>query len=706
MPTKPILAIGSRVLYDGESWIVDSFVGAELRLRSSYGKTALVAISSLANAPDFKLLDITLPSPEDSAVVTFPDSVPADAMKAAKKLLEHLNEVETGYRSGNLTTALNNEPRPQYDPEETTLRQRIEAKSKETLIAVRTLWSLKAAYKTSGIYGLVDQRQVKARKSKVDPKVISSLHHIVSTLEDASNVTHQSIIRRVKKHIAKNFPDEDVPIPPDASFNRLIHRETKNRALFSSAKGRRSINNRPATTYRRFYASRPGEMVLIDTTPLDAFAVDPVSFEWMQVQLTIALDLNTRSIVAWRFTPRSTKGVDAALLLYDIIRPKLMQRGWPDSARWAYVGVPEYIVIELAPAGEELGIAGIPVLLPDTIVVDHGKVFISQAFRDGCVRLGINLQLARPYTPTDKAHVERVFRTIRENFVMELPGYKGPDIFSRGLDPEGEAFYFLDEIETLFATWVATWWQRREHEGLDLPYLPYMKMCPNDMYNEGIARAGFVHIIADKNMYYELLPTEWRTVQHYGVEFRGLRYDGDILNDFRNKLSPYSGLYANKWPVRYDPRDLSRAFFFDYETNIWHTLHWIHSEGDHRPFNEATLSFAKALVISRSGNPGNQDELAEALNALIDRMGVTPDNRKERRLAAVNAMHAQLAKGDRPKAENPYSEPDAEVQLTDGGPITGARTSVADDKQDEGFNRAPLRSIDEAMEDDDDDLDF
>ena len=30
-----------------------------------------------------------------------------------------------------------------------------------------------------------------------------------------------------------------------------------------------------------------------------------------------------------------------------------------------------------------------------------------------------------------------------------LPGYKGPDVYSRGVDPESEAFFFLDELEDI-----------------------------------------------------------------------------------------------------------------------------------------------------------------------------------------------------------------------------------------------------------------
>jgi transposase InsO family protein len=72
-----------------------------------------------------------------------------------------------------------------------------------------------------------------------------------------------------------------------------------------------------------------------------------------------------------------------------------------------------------------------PGILPDTIIIDHGKPFMSIHVASVCQRLGISIQPAHVYTGTDKAWVERWFRTIDE-MLRELPGYKGKDIASRG----------------------------------------------------------------------------------------------------------------------------------------------------------------------------------------------------------------------------------------------------------------------------------
>jgi len=63
-----------------------------------------------------------------------------------------------------------------------------------------------------------------------------------------------------------------------------------------------------------------------------------------------------------------------------------------------------------------------------------------------------------------KAAVERFFRTLREQLLIALPGYKGPDVHHRGADVEEQAFYFLDELEELIRQWIADCFTDRHQE--------------------------------------------------------------------------------------------------------------------------------------------------------------------------------------------------------------------------------------------------
>ncbi|MEV2235397.1 hypothetical protein AB0H69_43520 [Streptomyces phaeochromogenes] len=55
-------------------------------------------------------------------------------------------------------------------------------------------------------------------------------------------------------------------------------------------------------------------------------------------------------------------------------------------------------------------------MIPETIVVDRGKVFLSRAFTAACETLGVSVQPAPPYAPTAKGIVERTFGSINSLF--------------------------------------------------------------------------------------------------------------------------------------------------------------------------------------------------------------------------------------------------------------------------------------------------
>jgi len=77
--------------------------------------------------------------------------------------------------------------------------------------------------------------------------------------------------------------------------------------------------------------ARPGEMVEIDSTPLDVRVVlDDGVVD--RVELTAMVDSATRTIVAAVLRP-TTKSVDAALLLARALTPEPMRPGWSDALR-------------------------------------------------------------------------------------------------------------------------------------------------------------------------------------------------------------------------------------------------------------------------------------------------------------------------------------------------------------------------------------
>jgi hypothetical protein len=198
--------------------------------------------------------------------------------------------------------------------------------------------------------------------------------------------------------------------------------------------------------------------------------------------------------------------------------------------------------------------------------------------------------------------------------------------------------------------WISGIYHRRVNAGLADPDVPGLDLSPAELLAHGTARAGLLKIPAHPGMVFDFLPVAWRTIQHYGVEVGGLRYNGPALTRYRNKTSPYTGEHAGKWPVRYDTDDVSRAYFQDPADNTWHELAWEHAQEVAVPFSADTLAYARRLALAE----GRHVEGRRALAALLERWDAgLVRHPAERRMAARASQQraARLGAGQGPAAE-------------------------------------------------------
>ena len=286
------------------------------------------------------------------------------------------------------------------------------------------------------------------------------------------------------------------------------------------------------------------------------FAIDPFTFQWVGLDLTAAIDVCTRSILAFRLTPFSTQGVDLALLLSDLLSPTPIDGRWPADVPYPYCGVPENLVLRAFELPEGTALAPRPTVRPGTVVIDRGRNYQSVAFMGACAHLRINVQSARPYRGSDKGWIERLFRTMRERLLESLPGYTGPNVLARGKDIEADTVYFTHELEAIIGRWIAVDYQRRPHDGLRVPEAPHLTLSPNEAYEEAVARAGFLYVPRDPDLHLRLLPVEARVIGRAGVEIAGLTYDSPAFDPL-----PADSLAAGgvRWEVA-DPGRPSRAW--------------------------------------------------------------------------------------------------------------------------------------------------
>lgn len=463
--------------------------GTSVRLRSSGGSETVVLASYLMASPGFAVTGAD-PSArlEPFGLLS---TVPASVLAAAQEWERHVVEVKTGMP---LDAAPESTPQPEYDPATRSLAERDAAKAAELGVGIRTVQGRRYAYARQGLWGLVDQRttQLTDTTGRADARLVTIIEEAVAAETPASTGTRSRLIRHVIKQIEETHGPGVVPIPSRSTLYRLVDRLSTRRHTFGSAVTRRQTANRPQKPFTPTFAARPGEQVQIDSTPLDVIAVLDSGLT-ARADLTIAVDVATRSICAAVLRPVGTKAVDASLLLAKMLMPEPMRPGWAVSLRMATSRMPHKRLLDVDSRMQQA--AAKPAIVPDMIVIDGGKVFLSDTFTRACNRLGISVQRARPRTPTDKAIVEATFSAINTLFCQHLAGYTDPNVSRRGDRGEDQAAWTIPELQDLLDEWVLAGWQARPHDSLRDPYRPRKAISPNDKYASLVATCGYLPLV-------------------------------------------------------------------------------------------------------------------------------------------------------------------------------------------------------------------
>ncbi len=436
----------------------------------------------------------------------------------------HVQELLTGYAQGCPELAAAGEPRPDYGPG-VALMDRYRAKAAELGVGISTLRRWVAAFTRYGPEGLLrrDTGRGGGPLSNTDPRWVQACREVLAEHVSTSRPTRALVLAQIEQRLTVQHGEGVVPAPARSTGYALLRELSRgSNAFVGSAKGKRSIANRPTGVYGRLRATRPGEYVLLDTTRLDVYAMEPVTCRWVQCELTAAMDLYSRCICGLRLTPVSTQAVDVAATMYETLRPVPPAVTGESRSALPYQGVPATVVVDARKLVDAHGRSLLPSVAAETIVYDHGRVYLSNHLRSVCARFGISLQPCRPYSPTDKSPLERWFKTLGEGLLVALPGYKGSDVHSRGLDVENQAFFFLDELESILREWIDVY-HRRPHEGLCVPEVPGLQMSPLDMYEHGVRRAGYLTVPDRPDLAYDFLQVKWTRIQHFGVEINTLR---------------------------------------------------------------------------------------------------------------------------------------------------------------------------------------
>jgi Mu transposase, C-terminal./Integrase core domain. len=129
-----------------------------------------------------------------------------------------------------------------------------------------------------------------------------------------------------------------------------------------------------------------------------------------------------------------------------------------------------------------LGVALQPALasrgVPGSVYVDNGSAFVDAWLLRACAKLGVRLVHSTPHRPQGRGKIERFFRTVREQFLVEVADTTVADLADAGTDHAAA----LLELNRLFTAWVETEYHRRTHSETG--------QTPLDRWDAGWARLG------------------------------------------------------------------------------------------------------------------------------------------------------------------------------------------------------------------------
>ncbi|RSM80556.1 transposase [Amycolatopsis sp. WAC 01375] len=627
------LAPGAVLVLAGVEWTVECtepHVGRVV-LVSSDGQRMPVTMKFLMHHPDCRASTRTAAA---AAQRQRQDPTAADLTPHQREVvtlrLAHLLEVETGFRAGDPLRSEPGEPRPGFDPAATTVNQRREAKVTELAgldrtqarllgldkISVRTLARWAGRYRRAGSIGCADDRWL--RRSGGHPSVTETVREAIYAVHaetlHRSRMSMRARERLIHQYVREQHGSEATAQIPSYETLRLVWAD-----WFGSGGGRQRYVRSAAkpTSGQHVVIHRPGQVVAMDTTILPVKVRETVFGDPVSVHLTLALDVYTRSLVAFRLTLVSDSSVDVAMVLRDIMMPLPMRPDWGDDLEWPYPGLPANVVAEFA--GHR--VAGLPFFSPETVTTDHGSVYRNHHLVEVERVIGANILPARVLRPTDKQAVERAFGSIRSLLFEVLPGYSGVDVYDRGVDPEADATLTIDAMEHLIATWIVSVWQNRRLGEHAPSWDPAGDHSPNTLFAAAMNQGGFAMQIPAPELYYQLLPAHHVVIHgQRGVKIRGLFYDGPALDPYRHEKSARGGRHKGKWQIRRDPRDARTVFFQDQRTHAWHTLRWtgLPPEDEVPAFSDARARDLLAAARAAGLKPRSDTEL---LPLLLDLLG-------------------------------------------------------------------------------------
>jgi putative transposase len=174
--------------------------------------------------------------------------------------------------------------------------------------------------------------------------------------------------------------------------------------------------------------------------------------------------------------------------------------------------------------------------IPQAVYVDNGSAYVDAWLARACAKLGIRLTHSTPGRPQGRGKIERWFRTVNEQFLVEVKDTTAEELTAQGIS-QAEA---LLELNRLFKGWVETVYHTRVHTETD--------QTPLERWRTGFDRSGTGPQMPAKD---DLREAFWWS------QFRTVNRKTATVSLLNNKYEVDPVLIGRRVELLFDPFDLT-----------------------------------------------------------------------------------------------------------------------------------------------------
>ncbi|MFU2477449.1 helix-turn-helix domain-containing protein [Pseudomonas aeruginosa] len=422
----------------------------------------------------------------------------------------------------------------------------VEARAQEFNVSRATIYRWIERYKSTGEYlALIPKsRGWKEGSSRLCDKVELIISNVIQSFYLTTRRPSKLEVHRVISDACKL---QGLPSPSLPAVSRRIEQVPPKVRLKARGYGDVARDTYEPTP-SRYEADYPLHRIQIDHTPADVIIVDDVFRRAIgRPFLTLSIDMYTRLINGYYLSLYEPSALSVAMCLVQAMLPKhkwLNHHGI--DGEWNAWGKPY------------------------EVHSDNGPDFKAKSLIQSCTVHKIEREFRPVKTPHWGGHIESLMNTKAKAFAT-LPGATWRNINERGeVNSDGKAALTFAEFERWLIAEIIKY-NNKPHSGIAF-------MSPASKWHEAFFGSSLRRPICGLppvpecpiTLEIDFLPSAYKTVQTYGVEWNACYY-AEVLRPWIGRKDPSTNK-TQKMVFRRDPRDINYIWFFEPVEGKYHKI--------------------------------------------------------------------------------------------------------------------------------------